>query len=112
MSRVEQVNELLKKELANLISQEVLTPDFLITVLYVDCAPNFDSAKIGISVLPEKFTGTALEKLRKQSSQFGKALNKKLNLRKIPKFYWTIDTTKKEADELEDILEKIRKGEV
>ncbi len=112
MSRVDQVNGLLRYELANLISREVATPDFLITVIYVDCAPNLESAKIGISVLPEKFTGTALEKLRKHSMQFSNILNKKLKLRKIPKFNWIIDTTEKEASELEKILGKIKRGEV
>jgi len=112
MSRVEQINTILKHELANLISQEIPTPNFLITVMYVDCSPDLNNAKIGISILPDKFSGTALKKLRKHSSQFNKTLTRKLNIRKIPKFNWKIDPTEKEAGELENILAKIRRDEI
>ena len=111
MSRVDQINELLKHELALLISQEVFAPDFLITVSYVDCSPDLNNAKVGISVLPDKFSGTALEKLKKHSALFNKALNKKIKIRRIPRLSWKIDTTEKEAAELEDVLAKIREEE-
>ncbi len=112
MSRVDQINELLHQELAKLISKEVEAPNFMITISYVDCSPDFKSAKIGISVLPEKFSGTALEKLRSHSPQFINNLNKKLKLKSIPRLNWLIDTTEKEAREIEEILDKIKKNKI
>ncbi len=108
MSRIDQINELLHQELAELISKEIEAPNFLITISYVDCSPDLKKAKIGLSVLPENFSGTALKKLRNHSSQFSKSLNKKLKLRNIPYFNWIIDETEKNAREIDNILEQIK----
>ena len=108
MSRVDQINELIRNELANLISREIFLPDGLITISYVDCSPDLNNAKIGVSVLSEKFNGTALKKLRHQSGQFANTLKKKLKIKKIPKFNWLIDTTEKKAADIEGLLYQIR----
>ncbi len=108
MSRINQINELLRSELANLINQEIKLDNGLITVCYVDCSPDLKNAKIGISVLPDNLSGTALQKLRKHSGLLRKTLNKKLNLKYIPKFNWIIDATEKNAAEIEDILKQIK----
>ena len=107
MSRVDQINELLRSEMANLISREIKLDSGLITVCHVDCSPDLKNAKIGISVLPDNLSGTALQKLRKHSGLFRKTLNKKLNLKYIPKFNWVIDATEKNAAEIEDILKQV-----
>jgi ribosome-binding factor A len=106
--RIEQVNSLLQTELANLIIREVPTGNFLVTLTYVDTAPNLASSKIGVSVLPEKYTGTALKFLQSHSSLFAKYLLKKTRLRKIPHFLWTIDATEREASKIEEILNIIK----
>lgn len=108
MSRIDQVNELLKAELASLINREITIENSLVTISYVDCSPDLSSAKIGISVLPEKYFGTVLEQLRKSSSQFTSILKKKLSLKTIPKFNWVIDKTEKEARSIEEVLEQIK----
>lgn len=112
MSRIEQINELLKSELAILISQEIPMDNGLITISFVDCSPDLRYAKIGVSVIPDKFTGTALKQLRKHSSSFAGYLKKNTRLRKVPKFNWIFDETEKEAAKIESILEEIKKEEV
>ncbi len=106
--RIEQVNELLRGELARLISHEIQLPGGLITVCYVDCSPDFKEAKVGISVLPDNLSKTALQKLEKRSSHFCQILKKKLNFKYIPRFIWLIDETEKSAAEIEEILKQIK----
>ena len=108
MRHIEQVNELLKEKLAELISQEVPVENGLITVAYVDCSPDLRNAKIGISVLPYKQSKRALERLKKQSSIFASLLKKETRLRKIPRFNWEADETQEKAGEIEEILRKIK----
>ena len=109
--RIEQVNELLRGELARLISQEIQLPGGLITVCYVDCSPDIKEARVGVSVLPEKLSKTALQKLGKRSSNFCQILKKKLNLKYIPRFTWLIDKTEKSAAKIEEILKQIKQSE-
>jgi len=110
MPRIDQINELIRSELANLISREIFLKDGLITVSYVDCSPDLNNAKIGISVLPDNFCGTALKKLRSQSGQFANTLKKKLKIKKIPRFTWLIDTTEVKAAAIDDLFVEINKN--
>ena len=109
MPRPERVNELIKRNIADLINREVYLKDGLITVSFVDCSPDLARAKIGISVLPANLAGTALKVLRGHSSLFTKILKKKTRLRHIPKFDWVIDSTEEEAAKIEKLLEEIKK---
>lgn len=111
MARMDQVNELLKAELSALISRDSLLDSGLITISYVDCAPDLKTAKIGVSILPENITGTALKKLRSSSSSFSKRLRKKIRLKIIPKFRWEVDTTEREVEEIDDVFFKINNEE-
>lgn len=109
MSRVEQVNELIKRELASLVNKEIYLENGLVTISFVDCSPDLENAKIGISVLPTNFSGTALKALRRNSSLFTKILKKKTRLKYIPKFNWVLDFTEAEASKIEKLLEEIKK---
>ena len=106
--RIEQLNEQLKEELANLIIKEVPLENGLITVSYVECSPDLKYARVAISVLPEKFAGTALADLRKHNSVFSQSLRQKLKIRQIPRFHWVLDTTESKAAEIENIIKQIK----
>lgn len=105
--RIEQVNELLRNELANLISRDAPVENSLITVTYVKCSPNLLEATIGISVLPENMSGTALRNIKKHNKEYYIKLKKKLNLKHIPKFNWKIDSLERHAAEIDRIIKEI-----
>jgi len=109
--RIEQLNEQLKNELANLIVRELPLENGLITVSHVECSPDLKYAKVEVSVLPEKYAGTALTALRRQSSSFSQLLRKKLKIRQIPRFNWVLDTTESRAAEIEETIKKINEEE-
>lgn len=105
--KIGQINELLRAELARLIKERLELPEALITVTRVDSSPDLNHARVEISVLPEKYTGTALERLRKHSGEFAGILLKKTRLRQIPRLDWRVDNTEVKAAEIEDVLKKI-----
>ncbi len=107
MPRIEQVNSLLQKEIAELIFQEIPVRGGLVTVVYVDCSPDLREANIAVSVLPEKLTGTVLRQLRQKSVSFSKLLHRRLKLRRIPSLRWKIDTTERQAAELEKVFQHL-----
>lgn len=107
MRRLEQVNKLLKNKLAYLISREIPLNNGLITIVYIDTAPDLIEAKIGISVLPFNLSESVIKKLRKYSSHFSQIIQKETKLRRVPKFKWTIDETEEKATAMEEIFKKI-----
>jgi len=108
MTRLDKINSLLIKELANLINKEISLDNGLITVSFIDCSRDLKNVKIGISVMPENLSGTALKKLRKGNKIFSQNLKKRLNLKFIPKFNWIIDEREKNAANIEKILKEIK----
>ena len=110
MPRVEQLNELLRSELAILVNKENLLRDGMITIISVDCSPDLENAKINFSVLPDKLNEIALKKLKTHTSIFSNMLRKRLKIKKIPRFYWFFDNTEKEVAELEKIFNKINQN--
>ncbi|MBU0722409.1 30S ribosome-binding factor RbfA [Patescibacteria group bacterium] len=109
--RIEQLNEQLKKELANLIIKKVALNNGLITVCFVNCSTDLKHAKIAISILPDKFGPSVLKKLRKLSSAFNQELKNKLRIRQIPRFRWVLDTTESRAAEIEKVIKQINEEE-
>lgn len=107
MPRMEQVNALLHQELAQLIAQEVPLPGGLITITGVRCAPDLGNASVSVSVLPEKYFGSVLRQLKKQTPSLTKQLQKKLKLRRIPRLQWKIDSTESKAAELEEVFQAL-----
>ena len=108
MHKTEQINDLLRFELAKLIEEHVNLDGALITISFVDCSPDLRHARIAVSVLPEKFFGSAVTELRRHSSAFSKHLRKHTRLRQIPKLAWTVDDTEVKAAEIDEILKSIR----
>ncbi|MFA5644670.1 MAG: 30S ribosome-binding factor RbfA [Patescibacteria group bacterium] len=108
MAKIEQLNEIIKHTLAEIIIGEIESPNFLITISRVGCSPDLSLAKVFISVLPENFSGTALKKLRSKSSLLNKILKNKANLVRSPRLQWFIDEDLKKFSEIEETLEKIK----
>ena len=106
--RIEQLNEQLRNELANLIVREIPLPNGLITISYVDCSTDLKYAKIGVSIFPETQASKVIERLKSHSRQFCQVLMKKLKIRQIPKFNWLIDSTEEKAARIEKILKQIK----
>jgi ribosome-binding factor A len=107
MARTDQLNSLLLKELADLTSKNVYLENGLITISYVEISPDLRYASIGVSVLPDNLSATAIKKLNHQNWDFSKQLKKKLKLKFIPKFNWKIDNREKYAAEIEEAIKNI-----
>lgn len=104
MSKIDKINDLLLSELASAVNRELVIPEALVTITYVDCSTDLKRAKVGFSVLPDRLAGTAFRKLIASTKNIVEILKKRTNLRQLPKLVWEFDATEKEASELEEII--------
>ncbi len=109
--RIKQINEQLLMELAMLQREFAPLPEGLITFTSVRTSPDLRYAGIYISVLPEKYTGTALALLRKHNKDFREGLRERLNLKFIPRLVWKVDEKIRYSLEIDEVLKKIREEE-
>ena len=106
--RIKQVNEQLLSELAQLVREQVVFKDGLVTVTRINTSPNLRQAKVYISVLPDNKTGSALAEIRKHNNDFLKYLKTRLSLKYIPKLIWKMDEKIKYMNEIDEVLMKIK----
>ncbi len=111
MSRMEQVNSLLLKELAGIINREIDIEGALVSVSYVECAPDLREAKVGISVLPENKSAETMKRLRSGTGFLIHKLKAKVKIKYIPDLKWELDVSEREAAEIGDILKNLEEKE-
>ena len=88
--RMEKVNSMLKKELADIIMEEIaLSNDNLVTVNFVDTTADLSEAKVYISTL--KNEEEILDALNKQSGHIRYLLGKRIRIKKTPKLIFKKD---------------------
>ena len=107
--RIGKVNELMKRELGQIILREVEMPDqAVVTLTRVAASGNLQQAKVYISVVPDEKAREVLKTLGQNIFDIQQILNKKLRMRPVPKILWVLETAGAEAHRIETLLEQIR----
>jgi ribosome-binding factor A len=107
--RIKRVNELLKEEIGSLFLKEINLPDCLTTITRVEASPNLQQARIYISVMPEEKKEEVFKVLNNSIYNIQQELNKRLNMRPVPKIMFRKEEKTKQAARVEELLEKIKK---
>lgn len=109
-NRIQRVNQLIKKELSQILLKEIEFPwDVLVTITRVGTSANLIDSKVWISVFPEEKLEIILEILNKNIYFLQQKLNKRLEIRPVPKIKFLEENKTGEAGRIEDILEKLKK---
>jgi len=110
-NRIEKVNSLLEHEISAIIVRDFNFAGSLVTVTHVDTTPNLIEAKAFISVLPDEKADTVVTILNKAVYDVQQKINKKLNMRPIPRISFVKDEKIAEAAKVEELLHKLKNGE-
>ena len=105
------------EELRHLISNALLRETFYdqiiennnITITEVNVSPDLKNAKVYIMPLGGENKFEVLDSLNKSNGRIKKLISKNINLRQIPKLQFKIDETFEYAENIENILQKIKK---
>jgi ribosome-binding factor A len=105
--RIERLNELIKQVLGRIILEE---EDFglgvLVTIMKVETSDDVLHSNVFLSVYPTAKGESVLEKLTRHVYGLQQMLNKKLEMRPVPKIRFVLDRTEAEAQELEELMEE------
>jgi ribosome-binding factor A len=109
--RIKKVNQLILKEFSWIIIKEVDFPENVyVTLTKVETSVDLRSTRIYVSVLPETKTKQVLEILNSQIYHLQQKLNKRLNMRPVPKIRFIEERTTVTAGRIEHILENLKKN--
>lgn len=103
--RTVKINKLIKEHLGEILTRELsLKPGIFLTISKVDTTADLRYAQVFISVFPYKEANYALKTLSKEMYSLQGALNKKLQMRPLPRLSFKLDSTEESADKIEKIL--------
>lgn len=108
-NRIDKINRLLEKELAEILRQETAkTHGLLVSVSAVRTAPDLSFAKVFVSVFPSENGKSVVENLNKQVSGIRGALGNKVRyqLRIIPELRFDIDDSLDYLERIDELLKK------
>ena len=107
--RAQRFNELIKKELGKIVFNFLdAKPGVLVTITQVLTNPNLFTSNIYISVYPPSEAEEILDKLNRSIYLIQQLLNRKLEVRPVPKIIFKHDKNPEEASKIEKIIEKIK----
>ncbi len=110
--RIQRVNQLIKKELSQILLKEFDFPkDILVTLTRVKTSTDLNEVKVHISVIPEKEIKKIIKLLNRNLRQIQQKIGKRLEMRIIPKIRFVEETKTREAARIDELLEKIKKEE-
>jgi ribosome-binding factor A len=106
--RLERVNELLKRELGDLLNREVSFEAALVTVQQVDITPDLKHAHVFISVIgSEEQAKAAMAKLHESRSNLQRLLSKRVVLKYTPHLHFKLDEAIERGTRVINILSEI-----
>ncbi len=109
-NRILRVNELIQKELGQIILREIEFPkNTLVTITRVETSPDLSQSKVYVSCLPDNQGDRILQILKRQSYYIQHKFNKKLETKIIPRIRFVKELKTMQAGKIEQILDKIKK---
>ena len=111
-TKVERLNEDIKKELISIVSQ-MKDPrlDCFWTIMRVETSPDLTNAKVHISVLDgDEACKYAIKALTKAQGFIRGEVSKRLHIRRSPEFTFVKDEGAAYAQKIDDILREIKEN--
>lgn len=110
-SRMNKIDEELRKEISSIISTELKNPHLtgLISVTKVKTTSDLRFAKVYISMINEKSKKENLSILKQSSGYIRSGIAKKINLRNTPELIFEFDESLEYGSRIDEILKDITK---
>jgi ribosome-binding factor A len=106
--RLERVNELIRRELGDLLSRELTFEAALVTVQQVDITPDLKHAHVFVSVIgSEEQAKSAMAKLHSNRPHLQHLLSKRVVLKYTPQLHFKLDDSIVRGTRVISILEEI-----
>lgn len=103
--RIAKLNKLIKRHISEILARELsLKSGVFLTVSKVDTSDDLRYTRIFLSVFPHKESDYAMKTINKELYNLQGVLNKKLQMKPLPRLEFIEDSTEEEADKIEKIL--------
>lgn len=106
-SKVERIQSLIAKNLAEIIQFQVKDPRLgFVSIPEVKVTQDFSYGKIFVSFIKDEDIANGMEVLERSKGYIRSELAKRMDTRRVPELTFVLDETFKKAKQLEDLINK------
>jgi len=106
--RLERVNEIIRRELSEIVAREVVFTAPLVTIQSADITPDLKSCRVYISVIGnDEQKKEAIVRLLDKRKELQRLLMKRIVLKYTPQLHFEIDHALERGDRVIQLLEEI-----
>jgi ribosome-binding factor A len=106
--RLERVNEIIRRELSEIVQREVVFSAPLVTIQSADISPDLKSCRIYVSVIgKEEQKKEAIIRLLDKRKELQRLLMKRVTLKYTPQLHFEIDHALERGDRVMQIMDEI-----
>ncbi len=111
--RTEQVGDLIKEELSQLLDQEVKDPEMgFVTLTGVEVSPDLHNARVYFSVLgDEQAMQSSLAALERAKGFLRHELSQRLTIRYVPELHFVLDRSIERGQRIANLLRQVHEEE-
>jgi ribosome-binding factor A len=107
-NRLDRVNELLKRELSDLVRREITFKAKLVTIQQVDVTPDLKHAHVFVGVIgTQEEQKHALNELHDHRQRLQNELSKRVVIKWTPQLHFKLDTAGERGDRILNILDQL-----
>lgn len=106
--RKEQIESVLKRAVATTLARDVSDPriEGLVSVVALTCSPDMRTARVGVSIMPQKKERATLAGLKHATAYIHSLVCKRVDLKTVPHLEFVLDETIKKEDKVYDAIRR------
>lgn len=106
--RIIKINDLIRDNISEILNKELsFKKGVFVSIIKVTTTKDLESSKILISIFPESERAYAMGTLKNEIYRIQGALNRKMQIRRLPRLEFIMDTTQEKVDKLESVFKQI-----
>ncbi len=109
-NRLRKINELIKQEVGGLLEEKLARELGLVTLTNVETSSDLKQAKVWVSVFNEGSLEEVKKGLEEALPEIQRILNKRLEMKYVPKITFDIDQSASHAEHIEKLLKEIEEN--
>lgn len=103
--RIPKINKLIKEEMGKLLLEEAEFPKGVFaTISRVETSRDLMQTQVFLNIFPQESQALVLKILQSQIFKLQQILNRRLEIRRVPKIKFEIDKAEECAEEVEELL--------
>ncbi len=106
--RKQQIESTLKRAVATTLARDVSDPriEGMISVVALECTPDMRTARVGVSILPQKKERTTLAGLRHAAAYIHALVCKRVDMKTVPHLDFVLDESIKNEAKVYDAIRR------